>query len=649
MKNLRFKFSTIAAIMISALCLIGCEGCDDKEPDVLSVTPNRLTFSADDIREQTVEISTNASSWKYSGGDSWLDIYTKQDDKLYINAQHYTNTETARTSTITITAGDATPVTINIEQTAKEINSLSVSPTSLSFESNEIGDKTVAVTTNAPGWDATTDASWLTLSKSGNTLKVTVPEENKQPSERTANIKITAGNAPEITLTVTQAAGTYLTVDPASLSYDANETGEKTVTVSTNASNWSATTNASWLTLSKSGNTLRVNVKSQNTNNTPLNAEVKITADKAPDVILPVTQAKSDIIIYNTAEGFYYGNAVGTGNANFAVRMYNATDPNVGFQIDGFCDLPSSFANFRINTGTYTVAKTGSKFTFWPGSITDDNKFYGTLVYNFHRNEMILITGGTFTVESSGNTYTVTTNLTGKNYDTNATVNNITLKFSGTIPFTNVPPTNNNEIVRSSYTATGTPTALSTSAKNWTGTITPNTSGSNKYYTISNWGNDGITVRCNDKNSSITMDITTRVAENSTNSGYFMPGIVQDNTLIVIVDYAHPVKYTPSTKILDFSGTLEGYQIVVGVAALSKSTGQVGGVFTDFYRYAKLTLSPSAYAPQFTGEVAVRSSEIKNYTVKKMTLANFKRSFGKNATIDKNTLIDNQIKTAVSK
>jgi hypothetical protein len=292
MKNLKISFRAIALSSFCILCLTACQK-EEKDPDILLVLPTDLTFSATDTREQTISVSTNAPSWKFSGGDSWLDSYIKQDNKLYIKVENYTNTETSRKSTLTITAGDAQPVTISIEQTPMEINTLSVSPESLSFDGDETGEKTVTVTTNAPDWTPATEADWLTLSKEDKTLKIAVPTENTGTADRTANIRITAGNAPELILKVTQTVSFHLNVEPATISFEANETGEKTATISTNATSWNATTDATWLTLTPGDNSLHIKVNSKNTDTSPRLADIRITAGDAPEVILKVTQAEA--------------------------------------------------------------------------------------------------------------------------------------------------------------------------------------------------------------------------------------------------------------------------------------------------------------------------------------------------------------------
>jgi hypothetical protein len=568
MKSSRFYLLVIIVTTFTA-----CK--DSKEPDTLSVSPKNFTFTADDTKEEIAVIETNVSSWNSNVSDNWVEA-RKVGNNLHIKLQNYTNTQSLRHATITVTAGDAEPQTISIEQYAKEINTFSVNPTSLSFEANETGDKTVAVTTNAPSWDMTADASWVTLSKQNNTLKVTVATKNTQTTARTANILLTAGNAPDITITVTQGATNTLSVNPTSLSYQANETGEKSVTISTNASSWNATESASWISLSQNNNTLKVNVTSANTGSSPRSANIKITAGNAPEITLTVTQGAATTLSVNPTSLSYQANETGTKNITIST---NAT--------------------------SWSATKTAS----W------------------------------ITISSSSNILHV--NVTSANTSTSARSADIVIEAGDadaiTLKVTQYGATNSDP--SGNYTASGTPVLYSNSATTWTGTITPYTTSGNKYYAISNWGNDGITVRCNDKNSKITLDITTKVAENSTYNGYFRAGIIYDNVLIVINDYVHPVSYNSSTRVLNFSGTFEGYSVLVGVAAYKKSNGELDGFFTDFYRSLRLTLSSNSYAPQFDKEaaigssIAIRSSKIKNYTIKEMSLAEFKKNFSRSKNI----------------
>ena len=200
LKFFRFKMQyLVIAVIFFSVSSFCCGDCGN-EPDTLEVDLIKLTFSADDNDEKSITVSSN-TSWNFSRSESWIEA-RKSENKLYVKAENYTSTVSSRTGTITITAGDALPMTITVEQAAKEINNLSVSPTLLEFSANETVVKTVSVTTDSKeGWNAVTESSWITLSKKGNTLEVKVGV-NTSALERVGRIIVTAGNAPEKTVTV---------------------------------------------------------------------------------------------------------------------------------------------------------------------------------------------------------------------------------------------------------------------------------------------------------------------------------------------------------------------------------------------------------------------------------------------------------------
>lgn len=274
--------------------------CSEHEnsPQTLSATPTALTFTAGETQTQTVEITTNAGFWLVEKSDNWVK-HSKSGNKLFISVQNYTNTLDARTATVTIMTDGAQSVDVTILQEAKIPNAFSINPVSLSYDANEIGDKTVVITTDAESWDATTDAAWITLMKQDDILNVFVSEENTASTPRVANISITAGDAPKIILEVTQAAVMYLYSEPGSLLFEPDETGEKVVNILTNATNWDAIVDSSWVKLIKQNNMLKIIVNEKNTQFSHRNANVKITAAKARDFILPVKQTA---VIFLTAD-----------------------------------------------------------------------------------------------------------------------------------------------------------------------------------------------------------------------------------------------------------------------------------------------------------------------------------------------------------
>jgi len=370
MKHFTIKLLTHAVILTGVLLVTTC---NDEDP-VISVRPDKLTVEANETDEKFVTIETNASSWEYREiATNWMEAYRRSDkDKLYIRAQEYSNTNDSRSSVIILSASigkkNATAELL-IEQLKKIINTLSTSPTSLSYQSNETGSKTVTITTDAPSWDATTSATWISIEKQGQTLIVTVSTTNTQTSDRTAEISITAGNAPPISLKVTQDRVNTLSVSPTSLSFDYNETSAKTVTVSTTASSWNATTSASWLSLSMNNNILTVTPTSQNTGSART-ATIQVTAGNAPNVTVNVSQnaypsgnqpistdynySASGTPIYNSPFG--YNNTTWTG----IIYAFNDDTPPY-IAIDGWANSNSHFYLDYVN-GSYQLDRKTSLF-----------------------------------------------------------------------------------------------------------------------------------------------------------------------------------------------------------------------------------------------------------------------------------------------
>ncbi|MDR2915104.1 MAG: hypothetical protein LBV74_09780 [Tannerella sp.] len=346
MKNVCIDVMVFMAIM-GTILFTSCKDENEKTEEILSVKPVTLLFTADETQTQTVEVATNAGFWSVEKPDDWVK-YTKSGNKLFISVLNHASTTSDRTATLTIMAGEAEPVNITVTQNAKDADALSINPVALSYDANEIGDRTVTVVTDAGSWDAATDAPWIKLLKQDNTLKVSIFEENTTFMPHTAGIKITAGNAPEITLTVTQAAVMFLSTEPAALSFKANETGEKLVGISTNATSWNATTDSSWIKLIKQNNTLKVIVNGENTLVTPRSANVRITAGKAPDFILPVTQ---NAAIYLSARPASLSMKA-TGSDKIIILSTNAVDWEATTDEPSWIRLMKQDNTLRVTAGT---------------------------------------------------------------------------------------------------------------------------------------------------------------------------------------------------------------------------------------------------------------------------------------------------------
>ena len=161
---------------ISSGALVGCNDDDDdvNKKNSLSVTPSSaIEFKAGDNQDVVLTVKTDAKSWAFEKNGEW--IVAKQDgDKLTVNAQANT-TESVRPGRITITAGNAEPVNINVNQKGLEVGEivLSISPSDpIGFEAT--GNKAVelTVTTNAPDWTFSYPEEWMTAEKQGDKLTV---------------------------------------------------------------------------------------------------------------------------------------------------------------------------------------------------------------------------------------------------------------------------------------------------------------------------------------------------------------------------------------------------------------------------------------------------------------------------------------------
>ena len=276
-------------VITSAIIFTSCSGAD---PDKLSVTSDHLEFQADDGKGQTVNVETNVKSWEVStSSPEWIKISRSGVD-FTVKVEKYTDTTKDRSGDITVTAGNAKQVSVTVTQRKASKDLLSVDKSSLPFLVNETVAKTVAVTTTANSWDATTDATWFTLAKQVNTFSVSANALNRGASQRSAGITVTAGNADPVTVTVTQdVTKNTLSVAPDNISFNANETDAKTATITTDADDWNRSFTADWLTAVKEGNLLKVTPTSLNTGTSERSAEITLTAGNADPVILTVKQA----------------------------------------------------------------------------------------------------------------------------------------------------------------------------------------------------------------------------------------------------------------------------------------------------------------------------------------------------------------------
>jgi hypothetical protein len=313
--------------------------------------------------------------------------------------------------------------------------------------------------------------------------------------------------------------------------------------------------------------------------------EVEITPDNNPSHL-----------IYNSAECTYYGDILGNSVAFFELNIYNSANSNIGLLLMGFCALPTGFANFTLDAGTYNLSSNGAVRSFLPGMFENET-FIGTCLYNKTTGKITFITNGVMTVSLSGNTYTIKCTVAGKDAITNVTEKDVQIRFTGNVNFTDHASST------IAYTGTGKPEWLSNpGAATWTGIFETVEKDMDKWYKITNWGNDDITVYCDEVDQKIRIDNYTRVAYNDTYDGFFRVGYIDGTYLNILPSDDYVIKYYPYSKVLDFTGTVtdagKQYKALIGVAAYHKTTGNLGSVFSDFYADVKLKLTPIPATPR---------------------------------------------------
>ena len=284
------KILLIAAI--AGIVLAGCKKKPEEAPvePTLSVAPVALSFTAAATESFEVVVTTNQSAWDAVSSQSWC-IVTKGNGKFTVTAKANTSTSSPAAAVITVTAGNATPVKINVTQSGvgAELSVSSVAP--VSFTSAGGTGEAITVTTNQQSWDAVSNQTWCVVSKDGNRFTFTVAA-NTGAESRIAVITVSAGNAANVTIQVAQAGfGAELSVTPATpVSFTRSGGTSEAITVTTNQTAWDAVSNQTWCVVNKSGNTFMLTA-SENTGTESRNAVITISAGNAANVTIEVTQA----------------------------------------------------------------------------------------------------------------------------------------------------------------------------------------------------------------------------------------------------------------------------------------------------------------------------------------------------------------------
>lgn len=207
MKNKLFV-RTLFFLSFAVLILQGCKK-DDPEKPTLSLDPSltEVHFPALNTTPYEFEVITNQESWSYSITGEWFTVEKSTDTNGFIlSAPDNNNPDAVEPATLTITAGNAQPITITVTQDGNT-PSLTVTPdiSKISFTAGAVQTYEFTVTTNQEEWAVDADEEWITIvRKTDNTGFFVNAILNTEFTARNASITITAGVAESKTIAAEQ-------------------------------------------------------------------------------------------------------------------------------------------------------------------------------------------------------------------------------------------------------------------------------------------------------------------------------------------------------------------------------------------------------------------------------------------------------------
>ena len=500
----------------------------------------------------------------------------------------------------------------------KEKDRLSATPTQLDFLADDIFAQQVIVNTNVKGWNATPSSNWIIVVKDDGKFTVAVSKYDDTTAPREGKITVSAaGKEVEVIVRQSAAVVTTLQVNPTSLRFATSEITAKSVSVVSNVTNWTFSNPPAWLTLTKEGTaTLKLSPTGYNFGAAPRTTTVTITAGNAAPVQIEVTQDVTDIsgtvFEFDRADAYYWGDYHEFGSGNFDIHFCDALnpDPNYGLWIEMFSSLQPGGENLKLDEGTYTYDElSGEPNTFSAG-------YFGTV-----DGTQVEITGGSFTVTLSGDTYTIEADFSGKDINSGSVISNLNFEFSGTLFFddlTPYPTVEFTDITSGVFTASGIPNFFDPPGpESWNGEYFSADDEYGQYYAFEPFEDVDLMYFCNFEDGRIYVD-GAEIIGGTMNGQYnaYFRGCLFDGEDIFILNEneQYPVRYHKATGILDFSlyfvdndgVRIEGW---LGIVALPASGSGSPGLFSDLYANLKYQLTPTSPTSYSAGKSASKLNQ----------------------------------------
>ena len=203
MKFQKLKLRCFVIFIVIASCTLFSISSCKKDKNFLSADPMSLVFESNDTDEQTVEIKTDALSVESTPSVGWIVPTTKGTTILSVKVEPHSDINASRVGKITLTAGSADPVVIEVTQKAQ---TFTLSTDSIFF-TNSASSRTFTITSQTDWTVSRGTTSWLSVSPSSGSNNGTVTvtaSSNTGSSTRTAKITVTNQPGSSKTITVTQ-------------------------------------------------------------------------------------------------------------------------------------------------------------------------------------------------------------------------------------------------------------------------------------------------------------------------------------------------------------------------------------------------------------------------------------------------------------
>ena len=375
----------------------------------LTVNPESMTFTAQG-GEDKLTVSSN-TEWTVGKDVDWITLDSDKgngDSMIKVIATE-NQSLTLRTGSITVTSTDGKiKRTVSVQQDGADVV---FSIDRLDVSVNAAGeDFTVNVTHNI-GYKIDSQPEWVKLTNkatSGNIDTFTFKAEaNTSIAAREGVIVFCNDNNECVPVTIKQSgASASLSVSPTNMDFTA-KTESKIFTVTSN-SDWTATSDASWVKLNASsgnGNAQVTVTTEENTTITQRSATITIkTADGKATANVKVTQSAANVIFSVDKNEF---NVASTGES-FSVKVTH----NIGYKITSMPEWVNQTNKATSgNTDTFTFKADANASTSPREGVivfcNDNNECVPVTVKQAGANVFLSVTPGSLTFASQGQTKSI--------------------------------------------------------------------------------------------------------------------------------------------------------------------------------------------------------------------------------------------------